>query len=380
MQNTVCQYCNTKDCFADSDVWLCRKCGARVVPNPKLTAQIVNFIFSVTQKQSDYILYVLDFSKWQRPVNFLTLKNSDAIYCIIKASQGINPDYSYADYITGLLENEIPFGLYHFGDPYYNAASSATLFADQVNSLTAGWEKLDAFSLISPYGGRFIAVFDVEDHLGYNNTELTPYQMYEYINTFITVFESKTRIKLSIYTRKSWWDVHVIRSNKFYNRLLWTAHYNQNILEPAIPVDWSNYGATWLLWQVDDKGLGNDGSKWGFSSHGADVSYIKFTSMEEAKAWIYPKTPPDTGEEIIMKYRILRDVYLRTEPNTGSSVVRMVHYGEPDLVGTGKTAGKGIESWVEVLDPITKQPVWVAWIYKVSNYLEYVRPNGTIQK
>lgn len=54
-----------------------------------------------------------------------------------------------------------------------------------------------------------------------------------------------------IYTRKTWWDLHINAAKFWKNYPLWVAHYT-NAPQPWLPRDWKE----WSGWQYSSKGKG----------------------------------------------------------------------------------------------------------------------------
>lgn len=354
----ICQYCGTTQ--ETGIVWSCRQCGAPYrLPEP---IQEVNI-----QKQSpacrsiatipQYGYPIIDFSKWQGDVDFDQLHGSDAVYSIIKSSQSDWADSKYSRNSSGLISRQMAFGLYHYLDTAYNIEDAAEFWAGQVNALAGGWRKLDQFTLVTPYGSKFRIYLDVEKNTGINGMVISPQIMANIVYAFKLAFEDKCKlIKFGIYTRKSFWDFYVSHSAWAANLPLWVAHYNQSVSAPAIPTDFK----TWEVWQIDDKGLGVDGSAYGMQSHGIDVNRFNGSQSDLSDwAWVNGSTiPPIPGiETVIVNTTTLN---IRNEPGTDG--------GDSTVIGTTK---RGTE--LQVIDRETdstgrswvKTEAWVAeWLTK----------------
>jgi len=354
-QTLTCEYCHTTQQIGI--VWTCAKCQAPLRPHETPH----NWLRGILAPLPQFAYPVIDFSKWQGVVNFGQLQASNAIKSIVKASQSTNPDSRYAANMIGLLEYLLSFDLYHYVDPTYPSTAAAQYFAAQVNALTSGWLQFDAFTLITPYGAKFRVWMDVEDNIGPGDVPLSREGMTAYALNFKNVFESLTRIKLGCYTRASFWDVALTRTTWAATMPLWDAQYNLNIQAPTIPMDWLNAGKTWQLWQVDDKGLGVDGSYWGMQSHGMDVSYINLPQEQAySYAWARNPAPP---EPPVYDYWVrvnTNKINVRTEPTDGggnTTVCATSLYNQRLHVIDERTDAQG-RTWV-------KLEAWAAkWLTK----------------
>ena len=70
-----------------------------------------------------------------------------------------------------------------------------------------------------------------------------------------------------IYTRKTWWDPHILAANWWKNYPLWVAHYTSASV-PWLPRDWDS----WSGWQYSSKGSGH--------FFGAEEEFIDMNRMQ----------------------------------------------------------------------------------------------------
>jgi len=109
----------------------------------------------------------------------------------------------------------------------------------------------------------------------------------------------------AIYTRASWWDVNIPRSDAWRRYPLWVAHYDVAI--PRIPADWD----AWTLWQYSADGNGR-GAEFGAQSDSIDLSYY-------VDAPVVP--PPEPAPGIVLHVSVrrlnLRDWHSTHAPKIG---------------------------------------------------------------
>lgn len=359
----TCQHCQTTQELGQ--VWSCAKCGAPIrytePPKNKISNAINKALYGLPANL--WAFPIIDFSKWQGDVDYQVLKGSNAIKSIIKASQSTYADSKYQRNANGLIETQQSFDLYHYFDPSYQIAPAANYFANQVIALSGNWKKLDNRTKATPYGAKFRVWLDVEDNIGPNNVALSRDAMSSSLLSFVNAFEGLTGIQLGIYTRASFWDYCVAPSPWAALRALWDAHYNQTINEPNIPNDWKNAGKTWELWQVDDKGLGTDGSVYGMQSHGIDVSYLHLNPSDaHSYAWATSTPPPDPDPEPdpVLYWATVNTATLnvRDQPSEIATTKFMqVHSGDK-LPIIGQATDEQGRTWIQV-------SAWVAeWLTK----------------
>ena len=80
----------------------------------------------------------------------------------------------------------------------------------------------------------------------------------------------------AIYTRKTWWDVHIRRSLSWSKYPLHVAHYTSAPF-PWLPADWQD----WKAWQFTNRA---PGVQYGSDQRAIDLSYFKLTAAPEAAA------------------------------------------------------------------------------------------------
>lgn len=202
-----------------------------------------------------------DISVWQGTFNFDTFESTggDAIY--FRASNNRTTDTQFprnkaeaiARRVRGLL-----WGAYHYFVPQYDPRAQARYFANLI-----GHYEGDKYV----FECQLIPILDVE----YKPSTMTPLQAMDAVRIFCQEFYVVTGVWVMIYTRKTWWDVNIARSQHFLQHKLMVAHYNSYITDPWIPLDWSENGKTWTMWQYSADGNGR-GAEFGAQSNSIDLS------------------------------------------------------------------------------------------------------------
>ena len=142
-----------------------------------------------------YAKTIIDISKWQsawdgsKLFDFDVYEESDGIFIIVKASQGIYTDIRYEYYISEILERELAFGTYHFADSRYNARESARYYAEQINKLPE--DKYNTSKKITRHW------LDVENY-GFDDRYKEKNR--QWIRDFFDEIEKHTDVKIGIYT------------------------------------------------------------------------------------------------------------------------------------------------------------------------------------
>jgi GH25 family lysozyme M1 (1,4-beta-N-acetylmuramidase) len=124
---------------------------------------------------------------------------------------------------------------------------------------------------------KFPVVLDCE--LDRNQTQQT---ITANIEKCLKLLEEKFGVTPMIYTRKSWWDVYVLKSSKWKNYPGWFAWYPDDLNYPVLPKqfcprDWIVDGIPqWTIWQkwADSCGKGKEYGAW---SSGLDLSWYNGT-------------------------------------------------------------------------------------------------------
>jgi GH25 family lysozyme M1 (1,4-beta-N-acetylmuramidase) len=328
----TCEYCGTKQ--EAGQVWSCVKCGApyRIVEPIQTIATKVKTAPLPSAALTDYGWPVIDISKWQGDVNWDILATSPPVVTIIKSSQATWRDEQYWTNYNEAITHRKSFGIYHYLDPRYKIDEAARLFAGQINETKNIWRVkrlVDPFTAVTVYGSKFRAWLDVESNQGPNNTILNPDKMLDAISDFCEIVYAMTGLQLGIYTRASFWDVCVERSNNFVRNPLWVAHYNDEINRPAIPQDWLQAGKRETLWQYTDKGPGKE---WGMQSYSLDMNRFNGSQVELMTwAWQdYPPPPTEPPSEFTVTVNT-QTLNLRSEPTDAG--------GSATVIGTS-TRGK----------------------------------------
>lgn len=152
----------------------------------------------------------------------------------------------------------------------------------------------------------------------------------------------------AIYTRASWWDVHVTRDTLWGRYPLWVANYGAD--RPTLPRDWSE----WALWQYSADGNGR-GPEFGMASHSVDLSYVQAPASQPP--------PPGDGIQLRVRTRVLN---LRAGPGIAHTVIARLGRGE--RVAVRRLSVERDDAWVQV--DTSHGMGWCALVYRGRAYLE----------
>lgn len=256
---------------------------------------------------------IIDISKWQstadnsRLFNFDKYEESDAIFIIIKATQGTFFDNRFEYYKSQLIKRGLPFGAYHFGHTAYSATKSAQLFAEIVIEL----EKSKPPGIKS---GKAITKYwlDVENY-GFKKSG----KLYNraWIREFLKEFKKLTDVRIGIYTSESSWEENIEYMEEIHELDLWVANYYTSY--PKIPKDWSNFNKKWLIWQfcVSCTGCNSCGAEYGAASVSIDSNRFNGT-MAQFNNWLI-----DKGDEELssLEYQELKAMILGNDKDIASN-------------------------------------------------------------
>jgi len=176
---------------------------------------------------------IYDVSHWETGVgspfiDWKVIDLSGILAIITKATQGtsyINTTFGH-DWGQLKYNLRVKRGTYHYFENNTDPIAQANHFID---------------TLQGDYG-ELVPALDCED----------PEQSTNYANkikTFLDHFESRTGIKLMIYTYPSWWNERVGNVSWAAAYKLWIAHYG--VSQPSIPLPWTKA----VIWQFSDSGI-----------------------------------------------------------------------------------------------------------------------------
>lgn len=179
---------------------------------------------------------IIDVSHWQGRMDWEKAKTKiHAAY--IKASEGTAyVDDQYSRNNAELTRLGIPWGAYHFFRPEKEPRAQAKHFARLVGTYTPTGE-YRFFSVLKPF-------LDIESRPIWMSKQA----MLDAIGQFVREFQATTGEAIGIYTRASFWDAFLPRTD-FGEHWLWVAMYSDYAAEPIIPADWRECGKTWKMWQ-----------------------------------------------------------------------------------------------------------------------------------
>lgn len=305
--HVVCPMCGTESDLHESHM-VCTNpdCGYLIRPNDALTMNLFERVKQVAMTplrllvapvgvlpRDQMAIHVVDVSKWQYLwdgskyilPDFDKMKNeTDMIYVIHKASQGVWADPTWEMGVDALLHLQVAIGAYHFADVSRGAIESAETFAAQVNEIPdenqwGTWEFPQYW-------------LDAETNRGSGTNALTPHQMAVWIKTFLDKFKELCPQPIGIYSREIWWNDYVERNDWAHNYAFWCARYNTWIYESGEPIDWSIYGKKSLLWQYSADGNGF-GYEYGVYSNSIDLNRCQLYTRDQVFDIAYPPVVPN---------------------------------------------------------------------------------------
>lgn len=203
---------------------------------------------------------IIDVSKWQGVMNWETAKPKiHAAYLkALEGTSGVDPQFS-----RNRAECErlgIPWGGYQFFKPDKDPKKQALEFA----KLVGHFDSQGRYILDSD----LIPVVDVESRPSWVTKQAMVNALAKFLNEFFVL----TGIYCMIYTRKTWWEANLPRTDFDNLHWLWAAHYNSTITEPWVPYEWTSRG--WKMWQWSADG-NLRGPEFGAQSKSIDVNRYK---------------------------------------------------------------------------------------------------------
>jgi len=172
----------------------------------------------------------IDLSHHNGFVDFTKLSAGGLVFAFVKASEGrFTKDPLYAANYTGLKQNQILRGAYHFFYPQLDAQAQASNFLSVVTQLNAG---------------DLPPVLDVEVS-GEQSPSAIAAAMQQWLNA---VQQNLGRTPI-IYTAAGFWNAALGGTTSFATYPLWVAEYTGNS-SPRLPNGFTDY----IFWQYSESG------------------------------------------------------------------------------------------------------------------------------
>lgn len=292
------------------------------------------------------MIFGIDISHYQYPVNFDLLKDTNIKFVIIKSSEGATGiDTAFRGYWDELKRINMPRGAYHYYRPLQNREAQAKLF----------------YSLAKDTGAP--PVLDVELYRGYLDDvkyylETSKETKREHLKNLLDYVEKLFGIKPMIYTGYYFWRDNFSPCDWAKDYKLWVANYGT--FTPAIPPDWTEY----VLHQYSSSGsvAGIDGN--------TDMNTTPLSLEELYELFRYETTlPPTVPQEIeTVEHKTIKIVTgllnIREYPSTYAKILGTVSLGTELAELEERDINGNIWARVGV-----KQ--WVAKVYKGATYANY---------
>jgi len=196
----------------------------------------------------------VDISVYQGAINWAQMATTNAQFVWMRAAIGKYLDPRLGEYSIGAKNHGFPYGFYYVIRP----------------ATTSDWkEQVQAHANIEGlYSPPLTPVVDCEIDGGLSKQALG-----DWIFKYQARFFELTGHVLMIYTRASWWDLHVYRNDWAKIHPLWVAHYGAQT--PTLPADWGaiSQPKTWSLWQYSADGNGM-GDAYGVQSASIDLDHF----------------------------------------------------------------------------------------------------------
>ena len=206
----------------------------------------------------------IDISVYQGKVDFAKAKAAGARFVYARASLADTyDDPRFFEHVQGARAAGLPCGAYHVVAPDRSASAQIGNF----------------LSLVDQVELQLPPVLDCELDRKQSVATITAN-----IRDCIAALLSRG-LRPIIYTRASWWNIHVKHAALWKQYDLWTAHYT-TLPKPLIPVDWSKH----LIHQYSADG-NLRGAEFGAQSKSIDLN--RFNGDEAAfLAWSGQTAPP----------------------------------------------------------------------------------------
>ena len=180
----------------------------------------------------------IDVSHWQGDIDWAAVADDGIAFAYMKASEGTYyTDDSFFGNEDGARSEGLYTGAYHFAIPDDSSgAEQAEYFVDNGGGWTADGETLPG-------------VLDIEwnPYSGNDCYDLSLSELQDWVEDFVTTYESLTGRKPAIYTSRTYWEL-CIASAGFTDAPLWVADWGG--YPPSLPDGWSEY----TFWQTDAYG------------------------------------------------------------------------------------------------------------------------------
>jgi GH25 family lysozyme M1 (1,4-beta-N-acetylmuramidase) len=170
----------------------------------------------------------IDVSNWQGSVNWTSVRNAGKVFAFAKATEGLTyQDPWFPNNWSGMANNGIIRGAYHFGHPNTSAVSQAAFFVNYVQ----------------PVSGDLQLALDLEVTDGQSAAAI-----WNWVRYFIKAIKDFTGRPGVIYTGYYFWRDNVGNPGNNLDCPLWIASWGSN--SPLVPNAWS----TWTFWQYSSTG------------------------------------------------------------------------------------------------------------------------------
>jgi len=235
---------------------------------------------------------IVDISYWQQGIDYD--KFADGISgAILRGAYGIWKDTMFETHYKELHARGVPLGSYHYIIGNYTGLAQADVF----NQTIAGKElKLGLWD-------------DVEDRgetTGLNKS---------IVNEYHGNIETITKRQVDIYTGQyAWYEIMGSDAYKYGDRKLWMSWPMLTLPKMPIGSSWKTY----LLWQYTYKGR--------IDGYYSDVDCNRFNGTEEEyrKYFILNEIisePEPLPSVILPSLKVIKNVNIRSQPNTSASVL-----------------------------------------------------------
>ena len=285
---------------------------------------------------------IVDISRWQDDVNVDTLLSRGVRGVYIKAGytywkNGLMFEDSWFQRNYEKFHGKIPLGCYYWFVPGTNGAGQGMFFSQQ---------------LIRDKVFELPPAIDVEE----NNTNTNKTNFQQTLKACLNVVAKQSKTP-AIYTRGSFWNVHVGNPAWASAYKLWAALYNDWVKHPwnytggerYRPLPWNDY---WL-WQYSEKG---DGPYYGtlpYKSNQIDLNRCNMTESEWAElvggSVVVPEPPPEPEMPETVTVNAPWGLRVRNMPTTaGSEIMGVLLNGtRVQVLGDdGDWYKVGLDGWV----------------------------------
>jgi GH25 family lysozyme M1 (1,4-beta-N-acetylmuramidase) len=250
---------------------------------------------------------LIDISNWNE-INDWDLVANSVSGVLMKTSQNTWEDFSFRNNYKNARSKNLPIGLWHFYQPNVSYVNQVKAYLNIYNSLPIKHRPMLDCEEINYY---------YDDNGTSVHVEIYPPSKSEYtkwIRGFLQEVENSTGLVPMIYTRKSFWDQWIERSNEWNHYPLWVANYGAT--KPALPLDWTD----WFFWQTGQFNCPGISKPVDHDVYRGTPEEVRLfldgvDSIEIVPNWLKGKVISVNG------------VNVRKEPNTNNTPVTALPYG-----------------------------------------------------